>query len=115
MTYFLCIPVDRAVVKFSAQSFEKPYDYATLIETEATVDAFKEYIKTGRSNPEPRFKPGIRELTLAGIEAEKIWDKETSPYKDYTAYLTYATSTGIMYVKPGVVIDKVYDPSQRLW
>ena len=107
--------LDRAVVKFSEQSFEKPYDYAILEETKMTIDAFKNYIKYGRPNPEPKFRPGVREMTMAGLEADLIWDNDVSKFEDYVSSLRYATTNGVIFTKPGVIIDKSYDPTKRLW
>ena len=107
--------IDRAVVKFSGQCFEKPYDYTILEETEKTINAFKNYIKDGRPNPEPKFRPGVREMTLAGLEAELVWDKDISNFENYASFLIYASTNGIIFVKPGLIIDKNYDPTKRLW
>ena len=102
-------------MKFSPQSFEKPFEYLSMTETEQTVKAFKDYIRNGVHNPEPIFKHGIREMVVPGFKAEEIWDGENSLAKDYVTYFTYATPNGIIFVKPGVVIDKTYDPSKRSW
>jgi hypothetical protein len=107
--------IDRAVVKFSGQSFAKPYDYTTLNETKTTIDAFKNYIKVGRPNPEPIFRPGVREMTLAGLEAEQVWDKDISKFEDYVSFSRYASTNGVIFTKPGVIIEKSYDPTMRLW
>jgi Iap family predicted aminopeptidase len=111
----IVIFIDRAVVKFSGQCFEKPYDYTNLEETKTTIDAFKNYVKYGRSNPEPKFRAGVREMTVAGLEAELIWDKDISKFEDYTSFLRYASTNGVIFLKPGVTINKVYDPTKTLW
>jgi hypothetical protein len=106
--------IDRAVVKYSEQCFEKPYDYAILEETETTIDAFKNYIKYGRPNPEPKFRPGVRQMTLAGLEAEVIWNKDISKFEDSVSFVRYASTNGVIFTKPGVVMNKNYDPTKRL-
>lgn len=115
--YFVIFQIflDRAVVKFSGQCFEKPYDYTILEETEKTINAFKNFITYGRPNPEPKFRPGVREMTLAGLEAEFVWDKDISKFEDYASFLVYASTNGIIFLKPGVIVDKNYDPTKRLW
>jgi hypothetical protein len=115
VTILTNIFIDRAVAKFSEQCFEKPYDYAVLEETETIIDAFKNYINYGRHNPEPKFRPGVREMTLVGLEAEVIWDEGVSKFEDYVSFLRYASTHGVIFTKPGVIMNKNYDPTKRLW
>ena len=102
-------------MKFSGQCFEKPYEYIILEETKANIDAFKHFIKYGRPNTEPKFRPGVREMTLAGLEAETIWNKDISKFENYISFLLYASKNGVIFTKPGVIIDKQYDPTMTLW
>jgi hypothetical protein len=54
-------------------------------------------------------------MTLAGLEAELIWDKDISKFEDYVSFLRYASTNGVIFTRPGVIIDKNYDPTMRLW
>ena len=54
-------------------------------------------------------------MTLAGLEAELVWDKDISNFENYASFLIYASTNGIIFVKPGLIIDKNYDPTKRLW
>ena len=107
--------LERGTVKFSPKCFEKPYDYISLKETDKTIKAFKNYIINGRSNPEPKFVNGVRKMALAALETESIWDRHKSRFKRYTSFLTFASTNGVIYTKPGVAINKRYNPTTLSW
>ena len=54
-------------------------------------------------------------MTLAGLEAELVWDRDISKFENYASFLYYASTNGVIFVKPGLIIDKNYDPTKRLW
>ena len=54
-------------------------------------------------------------MTMAGLEAELIWDKDISNFDNYASFLRFASTSGVIFLKPGVVINKKYDPTKTLW
>ena len=114
--YILFLDIlERGTVKFSPKCFEKPYDYISLKETNKTIKGFKNYIINGRSNPEPKFVNGVRKMALAALETESIWDRHKSRFKRYTSFLTFASTNGVIYTKPGIAIIKRYNPTTLSW
>lgn len=86
-----------------------------MTETVHTIKSFKDYIQYGETNPEPKFKHGVREVVVPALKANEIWDSKNSIAKDYVAYFSYATPNGVILFKPGGFLGKSYDPTKRAW
>ncbi|XP_074645932.1 VWFA and cache domain-containing protein 1-like isoform X2 [Tubulanus polymorphus] len=104
-----------SVIKFAPECFEQPYEYMNMLETPSSVDRIEQYI-TGKTDAyDLNFKHGIQNTVTMTSYLNEVWLIGHTGLIQNTVWRYYGSSDGVFRIIPGVVLPKIYDPTQQKW
>lgn len=111
--------LDTSVVYLSPASFQRPFEHLSNKEVKRMVQKYKLYLNdnTGLLS-NSGIKEGIGKDVSVISRINQFWLDEyrrDSRMRDYIVRRYVATPSGVFYVYPGTLINKLYDPTSRDW
>lgn len=110
--------MDGTSLLLSAGSFASPYEHLSQEETKLVVQAYVAYLSDNtRLIANPGLKPTIKNDVAATRAIEKTWLKQIlkSDINEYIIRRYVATTSGAVWIYPGTLMPKTFDPARRPW
>ncbi|XP_071491032.1 VWFA and cache domain-containing protein 1-like [Diadema antillarum] len=110
--------LDGSSLLLSASSFASPYEHLSQEETKLVVQAYMAYLSDNtRLIANPGLKSTIKNDVAVTRQIEKTWMKQilNSDNTEYIVRRYVATTSGAVWMYPGTLMSKTFDPARRPW
>lgn len=109
---------DASTLMLAPNAFISPFEHFTQEETKLAVQAYMAYVNDNTNLIQnPGLKPSIKKHVAATSSINRAWRKqvENSALNNYIVRRYLSTTSGVVWMYPGTLLSKTFDPSRRPW
>ncbi|XP_071850515.1 VWFA and cache domain-containing protein 1-like [Apostichopus japonicus] len=109
---------DTCTLMLAPNAFISPYEHFTQEETKLAVQAYMGYVNDDTNLIQnPGLKPSIKKHVAATSSIDRAWREqvERSSMNNYVVRRYLSTTSGVVWMYPGTLLAKTFDPSRRSW